>query len=232
VELPFWLLEKGRRRTARVLWTGDREVLAADDEALSSLDDSFALPQGVMLAPKALTLTLFTRMFLSDLLVHGVGGGRYDRVTTGVGDRFYGVAPTAFVVASMTMHLSLGQGESVEGELARARQDLRRLEFNPDEFVADASFQDPEHRARASALAQEKAELKRAVSAVDADKRTLGSRIKEVNTELTSLLEGHQRSLRELISRLESEDAELRILNDRTYPFCLWDPREVARTIL
>ena len=38
---------------------------------------------GTPIAPKALALTLFARMFVCDLFIHGVGGGRYDRVTDG-----------------------------------------------------------------------------------------------------------------------------------------------------
>lgn len=231
VELPFWLLKDGIRRTARVLSSPGGMVMAADDEPIASVDESFTLPTDVILAPKALSLTLYARMFLADLLIHGVGGGRYDRVTTGVGRRFYGVEPTAFVVASVTMHLQLGQGESVGHELSQARDDLRRLEFNPDEFVSLGSFDSHEEKAEAVALASEKAELKRLVSEPDADKRALGSRIKEVNGQLATLLEGHASMLRSRIVQLERAEAELQVLNDRTYPFCLWDPADVAAAI-
>ncbi|MHB9003328.1 MAG: hypothetical protein ACYC6C_04600 [Coriobacteriia bacterium] len=231
VELPFWLLKDGNRQTARILSSPDGIMMAADDEPLARLDDAFVLPGDVILAPKALTLTLYSRMFLADLLIHGVGGGRYDRVTTGVGRRYYGVAPTTFVVASTTMHLPLGQVESVREELTEARGDLRRLEFNPDEFVAAITFDDPAQKSKATALAAQKAELKLAVSEPDVDRRALGSRIKEVNAELAALLEGYACALRSRIAQLETAEAELEILNDRTYPFCLWDPAQVAAVI-
>lgn len=228
VELPFWVLMDGQRRTAWVRSAGGVEVLAAGEQVVAGLDESFVLEPDVILAPKALTLTLYARMFLCDLFIHGVGGGRYDRVTTGVARRFYGAVPPEFVVASATMHLPLGQKESREDELAETRERLRRLEFNPDEFVSQVEFDDAASREVAMALCAEKAELKRAVSAPDADKRAIGSRIGAVNAELGALLKGHENRLRAKIDELAAQTVELNILSDRSYPFCLWDPEEIA----
>lgn len=231
VELPFWILKEDQRLTAWIRPGSDGEVLTGGEEAVTEIDDHFALPPGVVLAPKALTLTLYARMFLSDLFIHGIGGGRYDRVTSGVGHRFYGAVPPEYVVASMTTHLPLGQGPSGEEELLATRERLRRLEFNPDEFVSEAEFEDDSQQRTAIALANEKTALKKAVSEPDADKRAIGSRIGQVNAQLGALLKDHEKRLRSRIEELEATQSALRILNDRSYPFCLWDPGDVAESL-
>ncbi|MFO0970309.1 MAG: hypothetical protein U0793_32570 [Gemmataceae bacterium] len=41
-------------------------------------------PRGFKVRPRALSLTLFTRLCLADVFFHGLGGGKYDEVTDGI----------------------------------------------------------------------------------------------------------------------------------------------------
>src|SRR5690606_12266035 len=101
---------------------------------------------GALMAPKALALTLFLRMFASDLFIHGIGGGRYDQVTDAVIRRYYGVEPPAFVVASMTMYLPLGAHVVTAEEVAAAKERLNRIEHNPDALMGEVEFEAPAER--------------------------------------------------------------------------------------
>jgi hypothetical protein len=85
-----------------------------------------------------------------------------------------------------------------------------------------------EEERRASALASEKASLVTAIAAPDADKKTLGLRIRAVNSELSELLAPLKTELAAELASLESQFAASEILTDRTYPFCFWSPEEVA----
>ena len=236
VELPVWRIVSGRRSAvrvepkahggARLVGDGGETIveLPADGEAaVAALTAS-----GELLAPKALTLTLFTRVFVGDLMIHGVGGGRYDRVTDAVCGRFYGIEPPAFVVATISMHLPLGTDVVTDPEVAAARERLGRFEHNPDAFVAGAEFISEADRAMAASLVAEKAQLVSAISAPDADKKSLGLRIREVNAGLAKSLGPLRERLAAELAALESQQAVSQILSDRTYPFCLWSPREVA----
>ena len=232
VELPLWVLAGGRR----TVWArlGDQPALLAGDDVLCTLGaDSAAaidsiLASGVELAPKALALTLFTRMFVADLFIHGVGGGRYDQVTDDVARRYYGVEPPPFVVASLTVYLPLGAHVVDDEEIDEVAQALNRLTHNPDQMLADVDFDSVKEAERASALAAEKASLVTAIGGPDADKKALGLRIREVNGELAAVLEPIRAELAERLDHLTQLREAREILTDRTYPFCFWDPGDIA----
>jgi len=236
IELPFWVLRDLRRTTlwAEPLAHGGATLYAADEPIAelpgdpASAAEVLAAHAEVGVAPKAVTLTMYVRMFLSDLFVHGVGGGRYDQVTDGVIRRYFGIEPPRFVVASMTMYLPLGVHIVTEDEVARARERVNRLARNPDEALDEADFESLDERRRARELAEEKARLVRAIAEPGADKKALGQRIREANEELSALLAPLAEELRTELAALESQAAAAEIMTDRSYPFCFWAPEEVA----
>ena len=236
VELPLWLLAAGVRtavfaerladgvtRLTQADGTPIAELPAEPEAARAALESADAL-----IAPKALALTLFVRMFSCDLFIHGVGGGRYDRVTDGVCRRYYGVEPPAFVVASTTMYLPLGAHVVTEEEVSEARARLNRLEHNPDALLSEVEFDSAHEQATALELAAEKTRLVSAIASPDADKKALGLRIREVNAALAELLAPLREGMEAEVAALEGQLAASEILTDRTYPFCFWSPLEVA----
>jgi len=183
---------------------------------------------GELFAPKALANTLFARVFVCDLMIHGVGGGRYDRVTDGVCRRYYGVEPPAFVVTSITMYLPLGAHIVTEDEVAAAKERLNRLEHNPDALLGEVEFDSPDEQRLAAALAAEKTSLVDAIASPDADKKALGQRIRQVNSELAKLLAPLRQEMADELEALETQFAASEIFTDRSYPFCFWAAQEVA----
>ncbi len=230
MELPLWVLHGHRRTTLRVRHAHD-EVRLFDGEceiALDRADPIGALrSSGVRIAPKALLLTMFVRLFLCDFFIHGVGGGGYDQVTDGIVRRYFGVEPPRFAVASLTMFLPLGAHVVTDAEVQAAAERLNRFEHNPDALICDVEFDSAEERDRALALAREKAELVSAVKAPDADRKSLGLRIREVNASLRELLAPVGESLAAEKRSLESQRSAADVLTDRTYPFCFWSPHDV-----
>jgi hypothetical protein len=236
VELPLWLLGEGGRTAviATPLSGGGTLLAGADGAPIAELpsDPARAIDalaaSGALIAPKALALTTFVRMFACDLFIHGVGGGRYDRVADGVCRRYFDVEPPEFVVASITMYLPLGAHIVTEDEVADARARLNRLEHNPDALLGEVEFDSAEERASAFALAAEKTALVDAIAAPGADKKVLGMRIREVNTTLATLLAPLRAGMEAEVASLEAQLAASEILTDRTYPFCFWSPLEVV----
>lgn len=238
VELPLWAIIGGVRSTVRVRRTPTSIALEAEvgGETVALVDappDPGALVEAIqaadaVLAPKALALTLFTRMFCCDLFIHGVGGGRYDRVTDGVIRCFYGVEPPGFAVASLTMYLPIGAHVVTDEEVSAARERLNRLEHNPDALLDAVEFESPVERDAALALAAEKADLVALIGAPDADRKALGIRIREVNAELALLLAPLRAEFEAELASLEGQRDASEILTDRTYPFCFWSPAEIA----
>jgi hypothetical protein len=133
-EAPFWVRSAGGRRA---------RATAASDPAT--------------LRPRALTLTLFCRVCLGDLFMHGIGGGKYDEVTDGIIRNYFGIDPPAYQVVSATLHLPLPHFPSSAADLTRAERRLRDLRWNPhagqasaDELLAVAGREPPhaDHAAR------------------------------------------------------------------------------------
>jgi hypothetical protein len=231
VELPVWHLAGGRT----TVWarTGAVPALVVDGETICKLPDCASAPEVLLAsalvpAPKALMLTLFCRLFVADLFIHGVGGGRYDQVTDDVIRRYFGVEPLAFAVASMTMYLPLGARVVTNEDVEAASMALNRMRHNPDQALDQVEFDSSDERSRAQRVADEKARLVAAIASPDADKKTLGRRIREINEELGDLMAPYSRVLQEELDELLRMQEASEILTDRTYPFCFWSPSEVA----
>lgn len=231
-ETPFWALLDGRRHpvTAR-RESGDLVVMAGDRQALRVRAEPdaviAALRQAPLIAPKAVALTLFARLFLGDLFIHGVGGARYETITDGVCRNYFKIDPPAFVVASMTMYLPLGAHQVTTDEVAHARRRLGRFEHNPDTLLGEAEFDNAEELMSARELAGRKARLLESIVGADADKKALGLEIRSVNRQLAELLAPVADRLRRELESLEGQLEASEVLTDRTYPFCLWSPEEV-----
>lgn len=235
IELPLWSVVGSARSSVWVesLPDGGVRFFSAGGESLvecaAGQDLSETLAEaGIVFAPKALLLTLFVRLFCCDLFIHGVGGGRYDSVTDGVCRRYFDIEPPAFVVASITMYLPLGAHAVSDEEVAAAKDRLNRLEHNPDALLGEVEFDSAAERDAAVALAAEKTGLVAAIALPDADRKSIGLRIKETNAQLAELLAPLKRGMQDDLAALESQRAAAEILTDRTYPFCLWSPQEVS----
>jgi hypothetical protein len=234
-ELPLWLILAHGRQTVWVERSSGGASLVDDAGQLiaclgDSPEDAIAAlrASGAVLAPKALALTMFVRGQACDIFIHGVGGGRYDRVTDDVFRRYYGVEPPAYTVASITMYLPLGMHVITDDEVSAARERLNRMSHNPDSMLSEVEFDSEAERSRAMALAAEKAELVTAIAAPGADKKTIGTKIREANAELGTLLAPLRETLEAELASLESQQVASEILTDRTYSLCFWSPLEVA----
>lgn len=232
VELPFWHLSADGRRP---VWArpGDFPAIVVDGEVVCDLGNPGAAPVVVLTsalapAPKALALTMFTRLLVADWFIHGVGGGRYDQVTDEVIRRYFGVEAPAFAVASLTMYLPLGAHLVRDEEVEAVAMAINRLKHNPDQMLDEVEFDTADEHARAVALAEEKARLVAGIAAPDADRKALGLRIRALNEELAALLAPLEAELKSRLDELGRLREASEILTDRTYPFCYWSPGEVA----
>ncbi len=122
VEVPFWLWtdQQTQRRAAyvaprgRKLVLSDRAGIEITLEVQPGGDAGHCVDQleaasrkGVRLRPRALTTTMFARLVLSDIFIHGIGGAKYDQVTDAIVRQFLAVEPPEFLVATATLKLPL-----------------------------------------------------------------------------------------------------------------------------
>ncbi len=75
--------------------------LAPDREACCAVEALRDLPgRGIRLRTRALTTTMFARLFLGDLFVHGIGGAKYDELGDEIVRGFFRLEPPAFLTLS------------------------------------------------------------------------------------------------------------------------------------
>lgn len=218
VELPFWLVREGRRQPVFVR-PGARPVVFCEGRPVGELTD-----RGLEgLRPRALTLTLFLRLLVADLFVHGVGGARYDRVTDRVLEGFFGVPPPPFAVLTATFHLPLARHADPREAYGAAQRLWLDLLHNPDRHLADP--------AQARPLVEEKWRCIRALEAADlprSARRELARRIRAINEALRVHVQDRIAEVEAELEALRREVQEHEVAADRGYPFFLFDPEEIC----
>ncbi|HUY35648.1 MAG TPA: hypothetical protein VMV69_23090 [Pirellulales bacterium] len=233
LEAPFWVWTDADPRRRRVFALrqggtvvfGDRAdvrvelPLTPDGDAAAAAEQLAGLPaRGIHLRTRALTTTLFARLFLGDLFLHGIGGAMYDRLTDLLIGRFFGVEPTPFMVVSATWRLPIERERRVADRGARIAQTLRDMEYHPERFLADRAAADP-----AGEVARTIAAKRRwiAAEAGAANARRRCHAIRDANLALQPAL-AEQRSL--WLSAAGDERRQRRaeaVLDWREYAFCL-----------
>jgi hypothetical protein len=171
VELPLWLddLASGSRTRATAtlqngLWGlqlgNDRYEPGLGWDAARELIH-FCRRHNHRLAPRALTLTTFCRLFFADLFVHGIGGGRYDQVTDLTLQSFFGTPPPLFAVATATLYHPWAEGRT-RACLPCVRQEGHRLShsvINKRHYLETITSAPRRSRARKAAYLAMHAEL-------------------------------------------------------------------------
>ncbi len=235
VELPLWVIRDGVRETLWAERVADGVALTTDASGIALLPVDARSAASVipgldaLIAPKALALTMFARMFVCDLFVHGLGGARYDRVTDEICRRYFRIdEPLGYATASLTLYLPLGMRLVSEADVSAARERLNRLDHNPDQALGEVSFANAAERERTLGLVAEKARLVREIAKEGADRKALGLQIREVNRELVEMVEPLRAEYERELQALEEQREASEVFSDRTYPFCFWDPAEVA----
>lgn len=238
IETPFWLMdEMGVRATLYLKCEGALSMVCHANGCKVELRrgrlvDNIAelRRRRIQVRPKALVLTLFARMFVADLFIHGVGGAKYDRVTDAIISDFFNVEPPAYLAVTATLWLATGAEIQQVETVAELRQRLHALQHNPDRFVDDPSLSDGD-RPQLSHLAERKAELVTAIGRAGADKKRLGTEIRDVNGRLAMLLRPVQAATRERMALAERAEQSRRVATHRDFPFCYWLPEDVVSVV-
>lgn len=151
IETPFWLDNlKSESRQRLILRKKDNEWAltpfqpsaepvfifqsATPAETASEKLTGFLHEHNLRIAPRALPLTLFFRLFLADQYIHGIGGGRYDQVTDRIIHKFFNIDPPRFSVTTATLYFPAAQNQeriSLRPLLQEGRQ-IRHNSVSPE----------------------------------------------------------------------------------------------------
>jgi hypothetical protein len=243
LEAPLWAWRAGRQRRERlfVRRAGGRLELRAGKESWPDLpfpgeaDPELSVAawqelgrQGYKIRTRALTTTLYARLFLADLFMHGIGGGKYDELTDELIRRFYDCSPPEYLVLSGTRLLPLPQASVQPEDESRLAHVLRDLHFNPQRHWEAA----PELDGRWRQLAAQKQEwIERRPPPGREGKplrRERFAALRRLTAELEMPLRPRLEQVRQELQRCRRQLAGNALLERRDYVFCLY-PESVLR---
>jgi len=205
-EAPFWVRTRA----------GERERATSNSDVRA-------------LHPRALTLTLFTRVCLGDFFIHGIGGGKYDEVTDAIIRAYFGIEPPAYQILSATLHLPLPMFPTTNEDTRRAERRVRDLRWNAERCLA------PEQRARPDVhvLVEEKREL--AASEPPRGDRPARKlwfhELREIKEKLHEVVASEVQAAEAELAHLTAQADANAILQRRDYPWVLY-PEETLRPFL
>lgn len=230
LETPFWFwtLTNPRRRALWMRRIGS-DIEIGDPQECWTLHDSMRSPDqnedelssyragGFFLRPRALTNTMFLRLFASDCFVHGIGGAKYDQITDLLIQDLYGFLPPETITASQTTWLPVEAEYVDDAQIGRQRALLRDMYQHPERHISSESRTDDQ----VSTL------LKTKQAWVDAD-LPRGHRLERhlaivaANESLRAYLQEKTEIQKKVLSDLQSRLAASRILASREWSFCLF----------
>ena len=223
LEAPLWIYgdQNPVRRAAWVrmnagrLEISDRQTqtltVTAPPDSAEAADELFGKQSGAFkLRPRALVTTMYARMVLSDLFLHGIGGGKYDQLGDLIVQRFFDIEPPSLMVVSATVMLP--DVDPPNDHRVRAIQGrMRDVLFHGESF--DGAVALPRE------LLQRKRQLLSAIpkrgnkkewhQAIDQVNRQMADHLREEHVGLARQLRDAQESLR-----------QQQLLASREHPFC------------
>jgi hypothetical protein len=248
LEAPFWIWTTDSPQRKR-LFVRNRSV--GSDDTFFELSDRDAIhfdlhssiyhggsltdelkhleSRGIKIRPRALITTMYARLFLSDLFIHGIGGAKYDELTDAIIRRFFGIEPPAFMTVTGTVRLPIPLPDVSAADVRNVKQLIREIRFHPEKFVNDAS---PAIRESATQFAAKKAELLRQHQfhfrgASPEQFRALD----DLNQQLHVLLTDVEIRLRDELKERERDYQTNRLLGSREFSFVLHPADELPEQL-
>ena len=239
IEAPFWVWTSQEPRRRRLFVRRSGNALRLSDRG--ELDLSLAVShesafeqfeslerRGIKLRTRALMTTMFARLMLGDLFLHGIGGAKYDQVTDAIIRRYFGIDPPAFMTVTATLRLPVARPDACEDDLRLVEQRLRELEFHAERWL-DASDATAQSSTVQSAIAEKLRWI--ATPQNHQNARARCQAIRRANQALQGNLAKFRTSL---VAERESLRHDLRVekaIGSREYAFCL-HPAEKLRELI
>ncbi|MBC8552716.1 MAG: hypothetical protein H8D23_24070 [Candidatus Brocadiales bacterium] len=236
VEMPFWMWEKGEQRKSlyasvanesrisilcenKIVEHFDFGVRIRSKEDLENLERlKDLISKGIKIRPKAIVNTMYSRMFFSDLFIHGVGGAKYDLITDEIVREFFGVEPPEYATISATLHLPYKPLDASKEDVIVLKHVIKDVGYNPDRYASDKIMKDAEMRSMVS----EKKELIAKESQDNIEKHQTFGRIKQLNSLMKEKIRPLIKEKEKEIENLEKKLRYNSIVTTRDYPFCIY----------
>lgn len=230
LEAPFWIWQATTPRRHR-LWARtqhDRVELrfGAEEGSVISARSPAEIrdfqARGIKLRSRALTTTMFVRLFLADAFLHGIGGAKYDEVTDAIMARFFKFPPPACLVVSATLLLPFAVTGEANADSVQAARLLRDLDWNPQRHMYAGVGE------KALSRAQRKQQWIEVEPVGPKERRERFLALRTLTEQLRPSLKAQRlAAAAEWRARLEREHTSA-VLQRRDYAFC-WYSEDVLR---
>ena len=234
VETPFWIWTAGGRRErlyASVqgrdirLYKGGEDVgvLSADGVGGAAGSWEKLHDAGFRIRPRALVTTIFMRLFVAELFIHGIGGAKYDEVTDRIIRDFYGVEAPAYATISATLKIDWDFEPVDPRETGALKQAIREIDYNPQRYITPDGQSSPQ-----AELIAEK--WRHVESSPETHEGRLEKflRIRQINAALSDKLSGLREEKVQQLSQRERRVENDRVTFSREYPCLLLGARRAA----
>lgn len=245
IEAPFWIWKEGdQRRKIFILREKGKKYLYNDsygkiflieEDGLKSLSSLriFLKEKKLKIRPKALLLTLYNRLFISDLFIHGLGGASYDLVTDEIIREFFKVEPPHFLVISCTLYPNFKSSPRASVfKISALKKKIRDLEFNPERYVDELPLTKKEKN-QIGELAEKKTKLiqkiKRASSPIE--KREISEEIKVTNNFIVEKIIPLKYGLDKKIEKEEEKMKQAKVYTFREFPYCFFSAKTLRNLL-
>ncbi|MDI6794468.1 MAG: hypothetical protein QME81_16645 [bacterium] len=242
LELPFWVWKSENQRSTLYLKFRGRGVEICQDEEnildievtdldirnILSLADQLGqlAAAGYKLRPKALMLTLFARLFLCDLWIHGVGGAEYEELNNQLAADIFSVSLPPYAVASATLLMGINRdavvdNKTLEDQIEALRNQLRLMQFNPERFVDPADEE-------AQGLITERTSLLEEMKRSKGPKGRLHQKVSAINDRLRDRIAPFRQGVESQLRKKEIALVQESIAADREFPFFLYSLNDLT----
>jgi len=241
LESPFFMWEAASprrrplfaRQSPHEITLSDRHGLEislsiSPDESADSAVEQLAAAEArrIKIRPRALITTMYARLVLSDLFIHGIGGAKYDELTDLIIHRFFGIEPPAYVTATATFRLPIERPDVSQDDVRKVARRIREARYRPESFLHEPLVQqDAGLSAKLQALAAEKRaylaqhDLRRCSQAVF-------DQLDALNRAMHDLLRPIEDELRAHHAQLTTALKQSQLLSSREFSFVLF-PSEI-----
>ena len=241
IELPLWSWTSSTAQRQRLFCR-----VTAEQLILSDLPTSFELrldlaasssqcveqlqawqQTDIQFRPRALLTTIFSRLFLGDLFIHGIGGSKYDQVTDQIISEFFGQQPPLFSIATATLGLPVSLPDDSSAAIAAATIDIRHLQFAPDKYLRKLERLGITLDSQQASLLIEKEQLLNDSRSIT-DKKIWHQSIQKINQDIRNTLPDAAIRLESQRQQLEITQKNRTLLQSREFPFLLFPQKTLA----
>lgn len=225
-EAPMWLYgdDSPQRKPVWAKLSDDHLVLSDRGKRETRIDIRYPKLAAEQLAsvaspnfklrPRALLTTMYARLVLSDLFLHGIGGGKYDQLNDLIIQSFFMIQPPPFMVVSATVQLpGIESSRGDEATVRALQRTIRETIFQAERFEDEIELD--------SDLVRRKRELLESIPP-KGSRKAWHAEITRINQSLSRQTRPLREVLRGELAEAEKRAAASELLASREHPFCLF----------